>query len=73
MSIDKAIAAASLITDADAANKAWGAIDKQIMEQAACVPDYHSIRNWMHGTKVGGFVYDQGNMGIALTRIYAKA
>jgi len=71
--VDKAIAAASLITDADAANKAWGAIDKQIMELAACVPDYHAIRNWMHGTKVGGFVYDAGNTGIALTRLYAKA
>jgi peptide/nickel transport system substrate-binding protein len=71
--VDKAIAAASLITDADAANKAWGAVDKQIMELAACVPDYHAIRNWMHGSKVGGFVYDAGNTGIALTRLYAKA
>ncbi|MFJ9704087.1 ABC transporter substrate-binding protein [Streptomyces sp. NPDC101234] len=72
-SVDKAIAAASLITDADEANKAWGAIDKQVMELAACVPDYHSIRNWMHGSKVAGFVYDAGNTGIALTRLYAKA
>ncbi|WP_416961954.1 ABC transporter substrate-binding protein [Streptomyces sp. Agncl-13] len=72
-SVDKAIAAASQITDADAANKAWGAIDKQVMELAACVPDYHAIRNWMHGSKVGGFVYDAGNTGIALTRLYAKA
>ncbi|WP_406122480.1 ABC transporter substrate-binding protein [Streptomyces sp. NBC_00989] len=72
-SVDKAIAAASLITDSDAANKAWGAIDKQVMELAACVPDYHAIRNWMHGSKVGGFVYDAGNTGIALTRLYAKA
>ncbi|MET7489083.1 ABC transporter substrate-binding protein [Streptomyces sp. NPDC005538] len=71
-SVDKAIAAASLITDADEANKAWGAIDKQVMELAACVPDYHAIRNWMHGTKVGGFVYDAGNTGIALTRLYVK-
>ncbi|MFE2068256.1 ABC transporter substrate-binding protein [Streptomyces sp. NPDC059467] len=72
-SVDKAIAAASLLTDADEANKAWGAIDKQVMELAACVPDYHAIRNWMHGSKVGGFVYDAGNTGIALTRLYAKA
>ncbi|MFD8716568.1 ABC transporter substrate-binding protein [Streptomyces sp. NPDC059629] len=72
-SVDKAIAAASLLTNADEANKAWGAIDKQVMELAACVPDYHAIRNWMHGSKVGGFVYDAGNTGIALTRLYVKA
>ncbi|WP_328679332.1 ABC transporter substrate-binding protein [Streptomyces sp. NBC_01261] len=72
-SVDKAIAAASLITDGDAANKAWGAIDKQVMELAACIPDYHSIRNWMHGTKVGNVVYDAANTCIALTKLYAKA
>lgn len=43
------------------------------MELAACVPDYWPIRNWLHGSKVGGVVYDGGNNGIAITKLYAKA
>lgn len=71
-SVDKAIAAATKITDAEKANKAWGAIDRKVMELAACVPDYHSIRNWIHGSKVGNVVYDKANTGIALCKLYAK-
>ncbi|WP_030594772.1 ABC transporter substrate-binding protein [Streptomyces fulvoviolaceus] len=70
-SVNKAITAASTIADSAKANKAWGAIDKQIMELAAVVPDYHSIRNWMYGSKVGNVVYDAGNTCIALTKLYA--
>ncbi|MFD3614104.1 ABC transporter substrate-binding protein [Streptomyces sp. NPDC058676] len=70
-SVNKAIDAASTIADAEKANKAWGAIDKQIMELAAVVPDYHKIRNWMYGSKVGNVVYDAGNTCIALTKLYA--
>ncbi|MEU0007573.1 ABC transporter substrate-binding protein [Streptomyces sp. NPDC006314] len=71
-SVDKAIAAASKIGDPDKANKAWGDIDRQIMELAACVPDYHPIRNWMYGSKVGHVVYDSANTCIALCKLYAK-
>jgi peptide/nickel transport system substrate-binding protein len=71
-SVNKAIDAASTIADSAKANKAWGAIDKQIMELAAVVPDYHSIRNWMYGSKVGNVVYDAGNTCVALTKLYAK-
>ncbi|MET8284206.1 ABC transporter substrate-binding protein [Streptomyces sp. NPDC048448] len=70
-SINKAIDAAAKITDTAEANKAWGDVDRQIMELAAVVPDYHSIRNWMHGSKVGNVVYDSGNTCIALTKLYA--
>ncbi|MDH6220120.1 ABC transporter substrate-binding protein [Streptomyces pseudovenezuelae] len=70
-SVNKAIDTASTIADTDKANKAWGAIDKQIMELAPVVPDYHSIRNWMHGSKVGNVVYDAGNTCVALTKLYA--
>ncbi|MET7648125.1 ABC transporter substrate-binding protein [Streptomyces sp. NPDC005426] len=69
--VNKAIDAAAKITDIDEANKAWGAIDRQIMELAACVPDYWPIRNWFHGSKVGGMVYDSGNTGIAITKLFA--
>lgn len=72
-SVNKAIDAAAKISDATAADKAWGAIDRQIMELAACVPDFHAIRNWMYGSKVGNVVYDAGNTGIALYKLYAKA
>jgi peptide/nickel transport system substrate-binding protein len=41
------------------------------MELAAVVPDYHSIRNWMHGSKVGNVVYDSGNTCVALCKLYA--
>ncbi|MFC7867979.1 ABC transporter substrate-binding protein [Streptomyces murinus] len=71
-SVNKAIDAASKIVDVDEANKAWGAIDRQIMELAAVVPDYHSIRNWMYGSKVGNVVFDAGNTCVALTKLYAK-
>ncbi|MGW1843572.1 ABC transporter substrate-binding protein [Streptomyces sp. NPDC001966] len=71
--VNKAIDAAAKITDTEEANKAWGAIDRQIMELAACVPDYWPIRNWLYGSKVGGVVYDGGNNGIAITKLYAKA
>ncbi|MGW0625573.1 ABC transporter substrate-binding protein [Streptomyces sp. NPDC002758] len=70
--VNKAIAAASKIADTDKANKAWGNIDRQIMELAACIPDYHSIRNWMYGSKVGHVVYDSANTCVALCKLYAK-
>ncbi|MCS0605889.1 ABC transporter substrate-binding protein [Streptomyces sp. LP11] len=71
-SVNKAIDAAAKIADVEAANKAWGDVDRQIMELAPVVPDYHSIRNWMHGSKVGNVVYDAGNTCIALCKLYAK-
>ncbi|MFG2353958.1 ABC transporter substrate-binding protein [Streptomyces sp. NPDC048521] len=70
--VNKAIDAAAKIADPKAANKAWGKVDRQIMELAAVVPDYHSIRNWMHGSKVGNVVFDAGNTCIALCKLYAK-
>ncbi|MGW2419824.1 ABC transporter substrate-binding protein [Streptomyces sp. NPDC001709] len=70
--VNKAIDAASKITDLDKANKAWGDVDRQIMELAGCVPDYHSIRNWMYGSKVGHVIYDSANTCVALCKLYAK-
>ncbi|GCB46158.1 ABC transporter substrate-binding protein [Streptomyces sp. NL15-2K] len=71
-SVNKAIDAAAKIADVEEANKAWGAVDRQIMELAAVVPDYHKIRNWMYGSKVGNVVYDAGNTCVALCKLYAK-
>ncbi|MFS4094000.1 ABC transporter substrate-binding protein [Streptomyces sp. AF1A] len=69
--VNKAIDAASKIADPEKANKAWGDIDRQIMELAAVVPDYHSIRNWLHGSKVGNVIFDPGNTCIAVHKVYA--
>ncbi|MFJ8096890.1 ABC transporter substrate-binding protein [Streptomyces griseofuscus] len=70
--VNKAIDAASKIADVTQANKAWGEIDRQIMELAPVVPDYHSIRNWMYGSKVGNVIFDAGNTCVALCKLYAK-
>ncbi|MFF5028847.1 ABC transporter substrate-binding protein [Streptomyces collinus] len=70
--VNKAIDAAAAIADPKAANKAWGNVDRQIMELAAVVPDYHSIRNWMYGSKVGNVIFDPGNTCIALSKLFAK-
>ncbi|QIJ64570.1 ABC transporter substrate-binding protein [Streptomyces sp. JB150] len=72
-SVNKAIAAATAETDPEKANKAWGEIDRQIMELAACVPDYHPIRNYFHGSKVGGVVYNAGDTCVAISKVYVKA
>ncbi|MEV8605334.1 ABC transporter substrate-binding protein [Streptomyces griseoviridis] len=71
-SVNKAINTAATLTDSEKANKAWGAVDRQIMELAPVVPDYHSIRNWMYGSKVGNVVYDAGNTCVALCKVYVK-
>ncbi|MDT0434496.1 MULTISPECIES: ABC transporter substrate-binding protein [Streptomyces] len=71
-SVNKAINTAATITDSEKANKAWGAVDRQVMELAPVVPDYHSIRNWMYGSKVGNVVYDAGNTCVALCKVYVK-
>ncbi|MGW1958459.1 ABC transporter substrate-binding protein [Streptomyces sp. NPDC001920] len=71
-SINKAIDAASRIADVEEANKAWGNIDKMINEQAAVVPDYHKIRNYIYGSKVGNVIWDSANTCVALNKLYAK-
>ncbi|WP_406173131.1 ABC transporter substrate-binding protein [Streptomyces sp. NBC_00996] len=72
-SVNKAIAAATVETDPDKANKMWGEIDRQIMELAAVVPDYNPIRNYFYGSKVGGMIYNSGDTCVALGKLYAKA
>ncbi|GAA2227696.1 ABC transporter substrate-binding protein [Streptomyces nogalater] len=71
-SVNKAIEAASKIPDVEEANKAWGNIDKMIMELAAAVPDYHKIRNYLYGSKVGNVMWDGANTCVALCKLYAK-
>jgi peptide/nickel transport system substrate-binding protein len=71
-SINKAIDAAAKIADVEEANKAWGNIDKMVNELAAVVPDYHKIRNYLYGSKVGNVLWDGANTCVALCKLYAK-
>ncbi|MDO0912006.1 ABC transporter substrate-binding protein [Streptomyces sp. DT2A-34] len=71
-SVNKAIDAAAKIADVEEANKAWGNVDKMILELAAVVPDYHKIRNYLYGSKVGNVIWDAGNTCVALSKLYAK-
>jgi peptide/nickel transport system substrate-binding protein len=71
-SVNKAIDAAGKIADVEEANKAWGNVDKMILEMAAVVPDYHKIRNYLYGSKVGNVIWDTGNTCVALCKLYAK-
>lgn len=70
--VNKAIDAASQIADLDEANKAWGKVDRMIMELAAVVPDYYKIRNYLYGSKVGNVIWDAANTCVALNKLYAK-
>ncbi|MGN9756489.1 ABC transporter substrate-binding protein [Streptomyces sp. SD31] len=70
--VNKAIEAASKIADVDEANKAWGNVDKMVNELAAVVPDYHKIRNYLYGSKVGNVIWDGANTCVALCKLYAK-
>ncbi|MCM1975443.1 MULTISPECIES: ABC transporter substrate-binding protein [Streptomyces] len=71
-SVNKAIDAAARIADVEEANKAWGEVDKMICELAAVVPDYHKIRNYIYGSKVGNVLWDNANSCVALCKLYAK-
>ncbi|MBC2900698.1 ABC transporter substrate-binding protein [Streptomyces cupreus] len=71
-SVNKAIDAAAKIEDVEEANKAWGEVDKMICELAAVVPDYHKIRNYIYGSKVGNVLWDGANTCVALCKLYAK-
>ena len=60
--INSAMAAAELVTGAEARAKAWGAIDKEIVEDAAEVPFEWSKQPNIEGTGVNG-VGDLWNIG----------
>ncbi|MEV6983144.1 ABC transporter substrate-binding protein [Sphaerisporangium sp. NPDC051017] len=56
--INDAIDAANKITDAAEAGKAWAAVDKKIMEQAAIVPEYYQTYFGLYGSGLGGVEFD---------------
>ena len=60
--INKAIDAAKGQTDLAAATTAWGALDKQILEQAPIVPLNVENRIYLPGTNVAGVVAPSGDV-----------
>ncbi|MEO3812472.1 ABC transporter substrate-binding protein [Sphaerisporangium sp. B11E5] len=56
--INEAIDKANAIADPVEAGKAWAAIDKMIMEQAAIVPEYYQTYFGLYGSGLGGVEFD---------------
>ncbi|GII53902.1 ABC transporter [Planotetraspora thailandica] len=56
--INTAIDEANKVTDPTAAGKAWAAIDRQIMDQAAIVPEYYQTYFGLYGSGLGGVRFD---------------
>ncbi|MFJ4919658.1 ABC transporter substrate-binding protein [Streptomyces sp. NPDC088725] len=72
--INKQIDTNVVISDPAAAGKAWAALDKKIMtEQAPIIPETYQRRFYLHGSKVGGALFDPLNSSYVLYKLYAKA
>ncbi|WP_203950850.1 ABC transporter substrate-binding protein [Planotetraspora mira] len=56
--INTAIDQANTIADPTEAGKAWAAIDRKIMEQAAIVPEYYQTYFGLYGSGLGGVRFD---------------
>lgn len=70
--INDAIDKANAITDATEAGKAWAAIDKMIMEQAAIVPEYYQTYFGLYGSGLGGVEFDPNSGEQYPLNVYVK-
>ncbi|MGW7046984.1 ABC transporter substrate-binding protein [Streptomyces avermitilis] len=71
--IDAAIKAATLETDQTKANKMWAALDKQVTETGAFIPDVYMKRIYLHGSKLGNVKMDPNFDGCMLYKLYVKS
>ncbi|MFD4598889.1 ABC transporter substrate-binding protein [Streptomyces sp. NPDC058464] len=71
--VDAAIKAATAETDNDKANAMWAALDKQVTEDAAFIPDVYMRRLYLHGSKLGNVKMDPNFDGCMLYKLYVKA
>ncbi|WP_328553637.1 MULTISPECIES: ABC transporter substrate-binding protein [unclassified Streptomyces] len=71
--VDAAIKAATAETDQTKANKMWAALDKQVTETAAFIPDLYMRRIYLHGSKLGNVKMDPNFDGCMLYKMYVKA
>jgi peptide/nickel transport system substrate-binding protein len=56
--INSGIDAANAVADPVEAGKAWAALDRKIMEQAAIVPEYYQTYFGLYGSGLGGVEFD---------------
>jgi len=70
--INSAIDAAAKMTNIAQRNAAYGALDKQIMQQAAVVPLMYMTFDELYGSKVGGLVPDPILGEPNLMKVYIK-
>ncbi|MFF4545453.1 ABC transporter substrate-binding protein [Streptomyces sp. NPDC001435] len=71
--VDAAIKAATAETDNDKANAMWAALDKQVTETGAFIPDVYMKRIYLHGSKLGNVKMDPNFDGCMLYKMYVKA
>ncbi|MFE9994295.1 ABC transporter substrate-binding protein [Streptomyces avermitilis] len=71
--VDAAIKAATLETDQTKANKMWAALDKQVTETGAFIPDVYMKRIYLHGSKLGNVKMDPNFDGCMLYKMYVKS
>ncbi|MET9088047.1 ABC transporter substrate-binding protein [Streptomyces sp. NPDC004237] len=71
--VDAAIKAATAETDNDKANAMWAALDKQVTETGAFIPDVYMRRLYLHGSKLGNVKMDPNFDGCMLYKLYVKA
>ncbi|MEV5322341.1 ABC transporter substrate-binding protein [Streptomyces sp. NPDC052687] len=71
--IDEAIKAATAEPDQDKANQMWAALDKQVTETGAFIPDVYMRRIYLHGSKLGNVKMDPNFDGCMLYKLYVKA
>ena len=71
--VDAAIKAATAETDQDKANAMWAAMDKQVTELGAFIPDVYMKRLYLHGSKLGNVKMDPNFDGCMLYKLYVKA
>ncbi|MEU7876849.1 ABC transporter substrate-binding protein [Microbispora bryophytorum] len=70
--INDAIDKANAIADATEAGKAWAAIDRQIMDQAAIVPEFYQTYFGLYGSGLGGVKFDPITGEQSALGIYVK-
>ncbi|MFF5298495.1 ABC transporter substrate-binding protein [Streptomyces sp. NPDC013161] len=71
--VDAAIKAATAETDQDKANAMWAALDKQVTETGAFIPDVYMRRLYLHGSKLGNVKMDPNFDGCMLYKLYVKS
>lgn len=72
--VNKAIDTDVVIPDPKAQGAAWAALDKKIMtEQAPIIPETFQRRFYLHGSKVGGALFDPQFSSAILYKLYVKA